>query len=86
MPTSFHPRSQSAVHAGRWDENWLYPITGGASWLLTPSNDHVLLLQPVFSPGMAGGEDRRELLFELPVERGRDVSEEMTDNFVSQSL
>lgn len=39
---------------GRWDENWHYPTTI-VNWLLTWTNDHVLLLQPVLSPGMVEG-------------------------------
>ena len=56
------------------------------NWLLTVSNDHVLLLQPVLSSGRWKEWIRRKFHFELPVEEGRGVSEEKTDNFVSQSL
>lgn len=44
-----------------------------SNWLLTAGNDHVLLLQPVLSPGRWKEWISREFLFELPV-GGREVS------------
>lgn len=48
-----------------------------------PGNDHVLLFHPVLFPRI---RREREFLFKIPVEGRVGVSEEMTDNFVSQSL
>lgn len=64
VSTSLYPRSQAwntetrsarqQYKEGRWDENWHSPTTI-VDWLLTWTNDHVLLLQPVLSPGMVEG-------------------------------